>query len=109
MIAEAYYKAMGKKDFSEMEKYLHPDVQFRAPLAQTKGKQALLEGVKGFCNVFSALRICDKFENGDKAVIVYELDCKEPIGLCRSVALLGFTEELISNIELFYDARPFVK
>ncbi|KJV58176.1 hypothetical protein RFEPED_0551 [Rickettsia felis str. Pedreira] len=38
-----------------------------------------------------------------------DFDCPEPIGIFRGASLLSFNENLISRIELFYDARPFEK
>lgn len=107
MTAEAYYQALGKKDISSLEPLLHPDVEFVAPLAKTKGKEALLEGAEQFASFFKTLTIHAKFGDGDKAVIVYDLDCPSPVGTFRAVALMSFKDELISRIELFYDARPF--
>lgn len=109
LIAEAYYQAMGRKDISELEQYLHPDIQFIAPLAKAKGKEAFLEAVKQFVAFFHTLTIHAKFGNEDKAVIVYDLDCPMPVGVLRAAALMGFKDGLISSIQLFYDARPFEK
>lgn len=52
IIAESYYKAMGDKDLEGIAKYLHPDVQFIAPLAKMTGKNAVLEAVKRFFSLF---------------------------------------------------------
>ena len=38
-IAEAYYIAMREKNVMDMGKYLHPDVQFKGPPAEIKGKE----------------------------------------------------------------------
>ncbi len=108
-IAEAYYQAMERKEISALEQYLHPDVEFIAPLAKTQGKEALIEGAKNFASFFNTLTIHAKFGDDDKAVIVYDLDCPMPVGSFRAVALMSFEDELISRVELFYDARPFEK
>ena len=107
-VARSYYDAMGRKDLPEIEKYLHPDVHFKAPLAQTKGKEALLESIEKFFSLFHSSTIHAKFGDEDSAMVVYDLDCPQPIGLFRSVALLRFQDGLIVDVELFYDARPFV-
>ncbi|KJV80299.1 MAG: hypothetical protein ACEY3D_09020 [Rickettsia sp.] len=41
-------------------------------------------------------------------MLALEFDCPEPIGIFRGASLLSFNDGLISRIELFYDARPFV-
>ncbi len=108
-VARAYYQAMGKKDIAEVDKCIHPDVEFTAPLAKTEGKEAFLEGAKMFTTVFDTLSIHAEFEKNDKVVIVYDLSCPKPIGNLRAVAYMSFKEDLISSIELFYDPRPFLK
>ncbi|MCH9614354.1 MAG: hypothetical protein SP1CHLAM54_16880 [Chlamydiia bacterium] len=107
--AKAYYQAMGNKDLSALERCLHPKVEFSAPLAKTEGREALLEGAKRFFAAYDTLTICDVCGNGEKAMVVYELLCPEPIGSARAVALMSFQDALISSVELFYDARPFLR
>lgn len=106
-IAEAYYIAMGQKDIEGVSKYLHPDVSFRAPLAQTQGKAAFLEATKGFMNLFKTTTIRATLGSGDQAAVIYDVDFPAPIGVMHSAAFLTIQEGLISKIELFYDARPF--
>jgi hypothetical protein len=52
-----------------------------------------------YLGLFSADMAC--------AVIVYDLECQPPVNVFSAVALLTFKNNLISKIELFYDARPF--
>lgn len=108
-IAEAYYTAMSEKNGEGLGKYLHPDVQFKGPLSQLKGKEAVLESVKNFTSFFKKLTIRTKFGSGDQAMVVYDVDFPEPIGRFPSAALLTIREGLIREIELFFDGRPFVK
>lgn len=107
MIAEAYYKAMGEKNVAAVGKYLHPDVQFVAPLGKMSSKEAVLEGAKKFTNLFKTLKIRSKFGSEDQAMVVYDLECPAPIGNFSTAVLMTFREGLISKIELFFDARPF--
>lgn len=106
-IAEAYYRAVGNKDFAELEKHLHPDVCFTGPLASISGKQAVLEATKNFASMFHTLTILAKFGSEDKAMIVYEVEIPEPIGTTPSASLMTFQNGMITKIQLFYDARPF--
>lgn len=105
--AEAYYKAMNNKDLSGVAQCLHPDVQFIGPLAETKGKEALLEAVKGFMPLFNSLTVHAKFSSGNQVMLSYYVDFPAPIGIFRAAALMTFENGLISCLELFYDARPF--
>lgn len=104
--AVAYYRAMNSKDLSFIEKSLHPEVRLISPLADIKGKEAVLNSVKHFLAFFNKLTIRAEFASGDQAMLAYDLDCPAPIGLYRGAALLTFKDGLIINYELFYDARP---
>lgn len=108
-VAEAYYTAMGEKNFSGMEKYLHPNVQFSSPLGELKGREAVLEGAKKFVSFVNRLTIRAKFGAGDQAVLIIDSDCAAPIGNFPAASLLTFQEGLIAKIELILDARPFEK
>ena len=106
-IAKTFYTAFREKNIEAMEKYVHPDIQFIAPLAKLQGKEAYLEAAKGFASFFKTLTIRATFGEGDQAVVVYDVECPTPIEKVPSVALMAFQEGLITRIELFYDARPF--
>lgn len=105
--AFTYYQAMNNKDLSVLEKYLHPEVHLIGPLADLRGKEAVLNSVKNFLTIFDKLIIRAQFGSGDRAMLAYDLECPAPIGLFRGAALLTFQEGLIVHYELFYDARPF--
>jgi len=106
---EAYYKAMNDKDVASVARHLHPDVQFIGPMANLAGKEAVLEAAKRFISFISGIRIRAKFGSEDQAILTYDADFGEPIGICRTAVLMNFKDDLIARIELFYDARPFEK
>lgn len=107
-IAESYYHAMAAKDIAAISRLLDDQIEFKAPLTKTNGKEDFLKAAKGFMMAFEKLTIHASFEEGEKAVVVYDLVCHGEIGNVRSVALFSFEGELISRIELFYDPRPFL-
>lgn len=107
--AVAYYQAMNKKDLSALEKYLHPNVQLKGPLADLTGKEAVLGAVKHLIAVINKLTIRAQFGSGDQVMIAYDIDFTSPIGISRAAALLTFQDNLIIRYELFFDARPFEK
>lgn len=106
-IAETYYKALAAKNIGASEKYLHVDVECVGPLVKVEGKESVIEANKKFISLFETLNIRSSFASLDQAMVVYELDCGEPIGIFSAAALLTFKDKQISKIELFYDARPF--
>lgn len=108
-IAQGFYTAMGNKNVKDMEKHLHPNVQFMAPLATANGKEAYLEALKGFTSYFNTLTIRAAFGSKDQAMVVYDVDFPAPVGKCPTAVHLTFEDELITKIQLFYDGRLFEK
>ncbi len=108
-IAEAYYQAMGRKDLSSMEPYLDSKIHFIGPLSEVNDKDELIKATGRLFSLFNDLTIRAKLSSGDQAMIVYDLDCPQPIGKFRVASLMTFKNNLIKQIELFYDARPFDK
>ncbi|MCE5293583.1 MAG: nuclear transport factor 2 family protein [Chlamydiales bacterium] len=104
----AYYEAMGRKDLSTIETYLHPDVRLISPLAEITGKENVLNSVTHFLDVFNTLTIRASCGNDNHVMLAYDLHCAAPFGLVRGAVLLTFKDGLIFQYELFYDARPFV-
>lgn len=108
-IAITYYTSMNNKKFEEMASCLHPDIHFIGPLSVMDGKESVVEAAKNFAIFFKNLTISEKFSSNDKVMLALEFDCPAPIGIFRGASLLSFNDGLISRIELFYDARPFVQ
>jgi hypothetical protein len=105
--ALAYYKAMNDRNFSQVETYLDPNVQFTTPLAELSGKEAVLGAIKGFMSVAKQVTIKEEFSAGDKVVLIYEVEFPAPIGVIPSVTHMTLHNGLITRIRLYYDARPF--
>ncbi len=108
-IAHTYYTAVGEKRLDDVKKYIHSEIRFSAPLAKIKGKEEFLTAVQNFINFFKNLQVRTTFGSEDQVLVVYDVDCPEPIGKIPTSALMTFQEGLIIGIELFYDGRPFEK
>ncbi len=106
---EAYLKAWDNKDLEEIAKYLHPEVHFIGPMVETSGKERVLQSAKRMFGLLKELQVRSKFASGDQAIFTYDFICADPIGVCRTAELMTFKDDLISRIELFFDARPFEK
>ena len=106
-IAENYYHAMLQKDFDTMASCLHPDVHFIGPLAEMRGKEAVVSAAKNLSQILNNIQIRSRFAADHQIMFAYDFMFPEPIGKLRSAVLMEFTNQLISKIELFYDGRPF--
>lgn len=106
-IAVDYYGAMLKQEFETMAGYLHPDVLFIGPLVEMAGKEPVTEAAMGLSKMLNNIDINAKFQSGNQVMLAYNFSFPEPIGKLRASVLMDFQDNLISRIELFYDARPF--
>jgi hypothetical protein len=50
-----------------------------------------------------------KFGSEEQAMVSYDMNFDEPIGVCRAAALMTFKDGLIARNALFFDSRPFDK
>jgi hypothetical protein len=105
--AEGYYNAMLAKDFDKMANYLHNNVHFIGPLAEMHSKEAVVAAAKNFGGILQDIQIRSRFAADDQIMFAYDMVLPAPIGKFRASVLMEFTDQLISKIELFYDARPF--
>ena len=106
---EAYLSAWDKKDLAGIAKYLHPEVHFLGPMAETTGKERFLQSAQRMFGLLKALKVRSKFASGNQAAFTYDFVCADPIGVCRTAEVITFKDGLIGGIELFFDARPFEK
>ena len=107
--AIAYYEAMADKDLSGMARHLHPDVRLVSPMEELIGKEVVLAAIKPPVNLIKSIKVHAKFGSEDQAMLTYDMEFAEPMGICRTAALMSFKEGLIARSELFFDARPFIK
>ncbi|MBV9887835.1 MAG: nuclear transport factor 2 family protein [Acidobacteria bacterium] len=107
--AVAYYQAMNGKNVDGMAKQLHADVELVGPMDNLKGKEAVLESATKLSKMLKGINIRTKVFDADHAVLTYEMHFDEPIGICRTAAVMSFRDGLIARNELFFDTAPFKK
>jgi SnoaL-like domain len=109
MKVEEYYKLIEEKNVEGIKKYLDRDVEFYSPLATLKGKEAVVVATGNFMNAIVSLKIRTKFDSGDQAMVVYDVDFPGMASKLPGASLLTFRNNLIVRIELFHDASYFKK
>lgn len=106
-VTRRYLDAWNQKDAAAVEALLDPAVTFKGPLAATQGREAFVGAVKRMTPLLKGIEVRYVLSDAERAVAVYDFVCIEPIGVCRTTELLGFTGDRISSSEVFFDARPF--
>jgi ketosteroid isomerase-like protein len=107
--AVAYYQAMNRKDLTEMGRHLHPDIHLVTPMENLTGRQSVLDAAQRLLPAIKNIEVRAHFGHDNQAMLVYDMDFGEPLGVCRTAALITFKDGLIVRNELFFDARPFGK
>ena len=104
-VAVAYYTALGEKNFEKVKECLHPDIQFTDPQETVMGRETVLQAAESFARVFKTLTIRAQFGSENHAMIVYEVEIPGLSKKLQAASFLGFKDDLISKIELFYDTK----
>lgn len=104
-----YYKEMIKKNFNTMSEYLSDDVCLMSPLDEIKGKECVLAAAKNFGDMLEDIEIKSQFSDNKQVMLMYKMIALAPIGSFKAAVLITLQDSKITKIELFYDARPFVK
>lgn len=105
--ALAYYKAFEDKNIGAIARHLDPDVQFIAPMGESKGREAVVEAAKRLAPLVERIDVRAKFASGDQVVLIYDMHLSGPVKLCPTAVLMTFKDGLIARTELYYDTRPF--
>lgn len=108
-VARAYYEALNEKNISKAEHYLHPEVSLLSPLGSLQGKQAVVQSLHHFIQIYQTLSIRAALGSEDQVMLACDLHCPAPIGLFKTAILLTFKDGKIYSSELFYDGRPLEK
>lgn len=107
-MALEFYTAMANKDLSNVEHYIHDDIEFVGPLAVLQGKELYLEASRNYMKAFEKLTIRNIACERDHVMLVYDVIFPQPIGHLPAAGLMSINDHKIARIELFYDARPLV-
>jgi len=104
---EAYYQAVINRDLSLAGRYLDEDVEFISPLGHTFGRESVLKALQGFTSEMRGMQQRAAFEEGNRVMLVYDVQFDQPIGVLRTAVLLEVENGVIVRTELFHDAAPF--
>ena len=107
--AERYLDSWNRKDAEGIGQYLHPEVHFKSPTIETTGKEVFLDAANRIFPMLQSLLLRHWFVSEDCVVAIYDFNCIAPVGVSRTAELIRFEDGWIKDVELFFDARPFVR
>ena len=103
----AYLDAWARKDLDGIARHVHREVHFKGPMQELDGLASFLAAAQRVFPLLERFETRARFIAGDRAMFAYDFICREPIGVSRTAELVRFDGNLIRDIELFFDARPF--
>lgn len=106
---EAYLKALNDKNLEAIGTYVHPDLKFKTPIMEFSSRHDFLVATRQLVSRVKGVKVKSKFATETQAMFTYDLIFEQPIGPTRTASLMTFDHDKITEIELFYDARPFEK
>jgi hypothetical protein len=106
-LCASYLDAWSRKDLDGVTAHIHPDVHFKAPMQELQGRDAYVEATRRVFTLLDRVDARATFVAGERAVLIYNFVCRQPIGLSSTAEMLRFQDGLIRDTELFFDARPF--
>jgi ketosteroid isomerase-like protein len=107
-IVNEYLAAWKRKDADAIGACVHPRVHFKGPLSESTGREAFVAGVERMLPVLREHRLRSAVTDGNDAMFVYDFVCVDPIGACRTAERVAIEDNLITDVEVFFDPRPFV-
>jgi limonene-1,2-epoxide hydrolase len=106
-IAEQYYRALAHKDLTKASQFLHPEVRLISPLAEIETKPVVIKALEGFLAAIERLEIrIVSSVNDQQTMLLLNPYFHQSIGKLRTAAFITLENNLIKEIELFYDSRP---
>jgi hypothetical protein len=106
-LCERYYAAWQRKDLDAILACFDPQVVFRSPNSNTRGRDAYAAATRRFLPLVERVELGGIFVANDGAMAALDFHCIAPISTSRVAELIGVRNGLIAEDEIFFDPRPF--
>jgi hypothetical protein len=106
-IARTHVEAMGRKDFSSMERQFAPEVTFQGPGGTLSGRATVLGGYQHLGPILLRNDVRTILVDGDDACIIYDFVTDTPGGAISTVEWLRTKHGKIESIWLLFDRGPW--
>lgn len=106
-LVSQYLAAWRAKDANGIAACVHQAVHLKGPMAELTGRDAFVESAKRMFPMLREHVVRGLLADAEQAMFVYDFVCAEPIGVCRTAERVKVEAGLITDVELFFDPRPF--
>jgi hypothetical protein len=104
-VALAFTEAWTRHDYATAARYVADDVVFDGPFAHLVGARAYMEGLAGFAERVTGLKVLAVLGDDERAVIMYELST-DAFGTLTGAELLVVRDGKIQTDRLTFDTFP---
>jgi ketosteroid isomerase-like protein len=102
--AATYFDAWQARDFARLRSVLADDVEFAGPLAQVKGSDDCLRGLRGMAQIMTGLEVRKVFRDGPDVLTWFDL----ATSVAETVPVANWMhveDGKITRIRVAFDAR----
>ena len=107
-VARRYHGAWTLRDFQGAGRFLAPDLETDLPLNEYAGREDFLTALAGFGAVVNQVELLAEFENGDEALLLYDLDV-DGVGPLRIAEDFTVANGQITRIRMVNDTAELRK
>ena len=103
-VAATYFDAWKARDFTRLRSVLADDVEFAGPLAQVKGSDDCLRGLRGMAQIMTGLEVRRVFHDGPDVLTWFDL----ATSVAETVPVANWMhvqDGKITQIRVAFDAR----
>ena len=107
-VARRYHRAWTLRNFEGAGRFLAPDLETDFPLNEYTGREDFLAALAGFGAVVNRVELLAEFENGDEALLLYDLEV-DGVGPLRIAEHFTVVDGRITRIRMVNDTAELRK
>jgi uncharacterized protein YndB with AHSA1/START domain len=107
-VARRYHRAWTLRNFQGAGRFLAPDLETELPLNEYAGRDDFLGALAGFGEMVERAELLAEFENGDEALLLYDLEVAG-VGRLRIAELFTVANGQITRIRMVNDTAELRK
>jgi len=107
-VARRYHRAWTLRNFEGAGRFLAPDLETELPLNQYAGRDDFLGALAGFGEIVDRVELLAEFENGDEALLLYDLEVNG-VGSLRIAEQFTVANGQITRIRMVNDTAELRK
>jgi ketosteroid isomerase-like protein len=106
-VVEQYQRAFGRGDVQTARSLLADELHFKGPIEEFNSADEYMQSVAKLAQIVTGTDVKKVFADGDDVVTIYDLHTNTPAGTTNVAEWATVKNGKISEMRVFFDARPF--